>query len=323
MGDRPRQEHVYKNFLMDSGRWARFTPRDDDIVVCTSYKAGTTWTQMICALLIHQSPDLPCPLGELSPWLDMETESIDAVITRLEAQSHRRFIKTHSPLDAIPYFDNVTYLFCGREPRDVFMSMQNHLANADMSQLGALVAQAGGGAPWRPAAAARRPRRSVPTLDDRRSLRLGGGRGALLVALPPRPDFLAPPRRAQHPLPPLRGPEVGSAVVGMRRVAGLLGITVNEATWPILVEAATFSAMKSKADTTAPDTHNHIWLDNAQFFNKGSNEQWRGALSQASLDLYQERSRARFDPDLVEAGWSEGRGPVASPRRGRIGAGHG
>jgi len=50
---RPSIEHEYRNLIFDSTRWDRFTPRDGDVVVCTSYKAGTTWTQMICGLLIH------------------------------------------------------------------------------------------------------------------------------------------------------------------------------------------------------------------------------------------------------------------------------
>ncbi len=52
---------------------------------------------MLCALLIFDGPELPAPLDELSPWVDMCNQSIDSVRAKLSAQSHRRFIKTHTP----------------------------------------------------------------------------------------------------------------------------------------------------------------------------------------------------------------------------------
>ena len=47
-------------------------------------------------------------------------------MARLEAQAHRRFIKSHLPLDALPYFPQVRYIVVVRDPRDVFMSFWNH-----------------------------------------------------------------------------------------------------------------------------------------------------------------------------------------------------
>ena len=65
-------------------------------------KTGTTWVQMICALLIFQTPELPEPLGRLSPWLDHLITPREEAYARLDRQQHRRFIKTHTPLDGIP-----------------------------------------------------------------------------------------------------------------------------------------------------------------------------------------------------------------------------
>ena len=58
----------YRSPDEDSGRWSLFTPRPGDIVISTRSKSGTTWLQMICALLVFQTPDLPAPLARLSPW---------------------------------------------------------------------------------------------------------------------------------------------------------------------------------------------------------------------------------------------------------------
>ena len=60
----------YRSPDEDSARWLGFPSRDGDIVISTRSKTGTTWVQMICALLIFQAPELPAPLAQLSPWLD-------------------------------------------------------------------------------------------------------------------------------------------------------------------------------------------------------------------------------------------------------------
>jgi aryl sulfotransferase len=54
----------------DSARWEGFPFREGDIVISTRSKTGTTWVQMICALLIFQTPELAAPVGWYSPWLD-------------------------------------------------------------------------------------------------------------------------------------------------------------------------------------------------------------------------------------------------------------
>ncbi|MBL4583181.1 MAG: sulfotransferase domain-containing protein, partial [Pseudomonadales bacterium] len=111
---RPKLTETYTSIAMESARWENFKPRPDDIIICTPPKCGTTWMQMICALLIFQKAELDKPLSEYSPWLDMLILPIDEVLEQLSAQTHRRFIKTHTPLDGLPYFDDVTYLCVGR-----------------------------------------------------------------------------------------------------------------------------------------------------------------------------------------------------------------
>src|SRR4029077_16572391 len=122
----------YRNVIMDSQRWDGFEFRDDDIVISTPAKCGTTWMQMLCALLVFQTADLPRPLTELSPWVDMQTAARDDVVAKLEAQTHRRFIKSHTPLDGLPYDERVTYISVGRDPRDVALSWDNHFANMNL-----------------------------------------------------------------------------------------------------------------------------------------------------------------------------------------------
>jgi hypothetical protein len=133
IAQRPERAHHYHNLFMDSQRWDGFAARDGDIIVCTPYKSGTTWVQMICALLVFRTTQLPRPLAEISPWLDLRVAPIANVLASYAAQSHRRIIKTHTALDGLPYFDNVTYLYCARDPREIFISMWNHGKNQWMA----------------------------------------------------------------------------------------------------------------------------------------------------------------------------------------------
>src|SRR5690606_18403579 len=110
----------------------------------------------ICALLVFQTPALPAPLAELSPWLDWLVVPRDEVVARLEAQRHRRFIKTHTPLDGIPIDPRVTYIVVARHPLDMAVSLYHQGGNLDRERIRQLT---GDPAPERPT----RPR---PQLHD-------------------------------------------------------------------------------------------------------------------------------------------------------------
>ena len=103
---------------MDSGRWADYAPRPDDIIVATYPKCGTTWTQRIVDLLIFQSP-APRQFSAASPWLDATFFGpIEADLALIEAQTHRRYVKSHMPLDAIPVYEGVKVIHTARDGRD-------------------------------------------------------------------------------------------------------------------------------------------------------------------------------------------------------------
>lgn len=128
----------YRSPEEDSARWIGFPFRKGDIVISARSKSGTTWVQMICALLIFQTLELPAPLGQLSPWLDHLTRTCDEVYAQLDAQSHRRFIKTHTPLDGIPLDPAVTYIVTARHPLDMAVSLYRQGDNIDRLRLAKL-----------------------------------------------------------------------------------------------------------------------------------------------------------------------------------------
>ncbi|HAJ76973.1 MAG TPA: sulfotransferase [Gammaproteobacteria bacterium] len=126
MSDTPELRHIYQNHHLDTRHWDNFQPRSGDIVISTSYKAGTTLTQTIVTNLLFPNDDMPGSVSSISPWLDMRLSPLDETLATLEAQTHRRCIKTHLALDGLPYFEELKYVVVGRDPRDVFMSLVNH-----------------------------------------------------------------------------------------------------------------------------------------------------------------------------------------------------
>src|SRR5213078_4207651 len=71
----------------------------------------------------------------------------------------------------------------------------------------------------------------------------------------------------------------------MRRLAAWLGIDVPESSWPALVDAATFTQMRARADMLAPDAAG-ILKDRARFFRKGSSGAGRALLTSGELAQY-------------------------------------
>jgi len=297
----PEIRHIYAHPFMDSGRWEGFEHRPGDVFICTSYKAGTTWMQMICAQLILQTPQLSQSLTSLSPWLEMRLNRHDEVLATFARQKHRRFIKTHTPLDGIPYWEDATYIYCGRDPRDVFMSLTNHLANNDMEQVLSLAAERGvefGEPPPIPDDLNELFRMwlTVPMFDWEEDgfpywSHFSHGRTFW--------DFRALPNIHFFHYADLKEDLAGE----MHRLAGLLDIEVDDALWPELIEAAGFESMKRNADLLAPESDNGAWLSNAQFFHKGTSGQWTEALSEENLALYEAVKLDRMGPGLTE--WME------------------
>jgi hypothetical protein len=305
----------YSNPVWDSSRWEGFELRSDDIVISTPPKCGTTWTQMICALLIFQTTTFEQPLSKISPWIDMLTRPRDEVVAELDAQQHRRFIKTHTPLDGLPWSDNVTYIDVGRDPRDVALSMDHHISNMNFDAFFAALASTasvdGGTAP--PVSAPTDP--STESLPEARPEAPPSDRERFWMWVdnpnPPTEETSSLLRTLRHHETFWDARDSDNVVMlhyddlrtdldrQMRALAVKLDIEVAEDRWSDLVEAATFEQMRGNAGTLAPNTDVAIWHDNAQFFHCGTSGQWRALLDDADLRRYDERVAQIVDRDLA------------------------
>lgn len=296
-----KPSEIYQSFIMDSTRWKDFQSRDGDIFVCTPAKCGTTWTQMICALLVFQKTDFEHPLSDYTPWLDMLITPIDEVLARLEAQTHRRFIKTHTPFDGLPYFDNTTYVCVGRDPRDAFMSFGSHFANINPEFMGKFLANP------KPGAKMPHPHPQAKEIGERfiNEITATGTPGAtdnptgVLPYIKSFWDYRHLPNIHFFHFDDMKKDLGGQ----MRRMAQVLGIQVEEKLWPALIDAARFENMKQKSDMLAPDAKTGIWREPGNFFNKGESGQWRDVLGPEELAVYEKTLRERLSPELAK--WIE------------------
>lgn len=110
----PKRTRNINNMLMDTRRWDGFEFRDDDIVINTWAKSGTTWTQQIVTQLIFNGEERLRAM-DLAPWMELKLIPYDDVISQLTAQTHRRFIKSHAPADTLDIQPQVRYLFLARD----------------------------------------------------------------------------------------------------------------------------------------------------------------------------------------------------------------
>jgi aryl sulfotransferase len=310
----PRRARTYRNHHLDSTRWDRFTPRPGDVLISTSYKSGTTWLQRIMSLLVFGPGRLPLPLSDLSPWVDMRLPPLEEVIEGLERQEHRRFVKSHLPLDALPYFPEVRYIWVARDTRDVFMSLWNHYSSHTDAAYERFAAGDPEGGPL--------PRCPENPRDFWRAW-------ITRASFPWEPDgwpywshhyHAASFWRYRH-LPNLLAVHYSDLLADlpgqMRRVAGFVGIDVPEEDWTALVEAARFHSMRAeairqeaeKSQPDAPGIFSRAFKDGAaSFFYKGTNGRWRDILTSEDLALY-ESAAAALDAEL--RAWMEGGSLVA------------
>jgi len=277
----------------DSGRWLEFPFRTCDIVVSTRSKSGTTWMQMICLLLVFRSPDLPEPLGRLSPWLDHLIEPLDRLLERLAQQDWRRVIKTHTPLDGIPIVPGADYIVVARHPLDLAVSLYHQGDNIDRRRLAVLT-----GKPVPSSYAAERPSAHDWLMSWIRT------RAEPLHAMDSLDGVMwhltdAWRRRHEPNVSLIHYDDLLADLDGeMHRLADHLGIVINDHTWPALVHSANFEQMRAKADQLVPNAGG-ILQDGRAFFRSGRSGAGREMLSDAEVSEYHRRIEGLGPPDLL------------------------
>ncbi|UCH24915.1 MAG: sulfotransferase domain-containing protein [Trueperaceae bacterium] len=302
----PSVTRLYQNHHLDSTRWRIYRARPGDIIVSTSYKSGTTWMQWILVHLVFQGQDAPDPL-DVSPWIGMRIRSLEDIEAKLEAQTHRRVIKSHLALDGLPYYPEVNYVIVVRDARDVFMSLYNHYHNYTEDFLARLNAFASD-TPF-----------PVCPDDIRAFWRQWMGRGWFEWEVEGYPfwgnlhhtktywDFRRLPNiYFVHYSDLLRDLE-GE----IRRLATFLEIPVTDEGVASVARSVGFGAMKADAIKKDADRRKELGLapgedfpdgfrgGETSFIHKGTNGRWREVLTEDDLALYHETVQRVLTPECA------------------------
>ena len=281
----PEKTVQYHGLLTESARWTDFKHRPNDIFICTPPKCGTTWMQAICALLVFQTPELEVNPATISPWIDANLAPIEDILALLDSQTHRRIIKTHTPLDGIPYFEECQYICVYRDPRDAYFSLRNHVGNMKLELTKGML-----DTPPREGFQNWIVEEFTPGEEGGPSL------GSVVHHLKTFQRFDSLPNVALYHYNDL----IKDLNAGMHQISDQLGIEVDAELLPRLAKTASFGNMKENAQRFAPGTEVGAWHDNARFFNKGSIGQWRDVISEADDEKFQRALATHLDPDLAQ-----------------------
>ena len=293
-------QHEYRTWIVDGRRWSHFRPRPDDIIIATYPKCGTTWTQRIVSLLVFQTTE-PMPIMQISAWVDRRFPlPIEALVGQIEAQKHRRFLKSHLPLDGLPFYDEVKYVHVARDGRDACMSFHNHARSYTEQTLERLNKEG-----LEDDAVGRRypdipvdpgeffhhwiTQGAVPGHDD-------GSPSMSYFQLEKswwearsRPNVLL-----------VHYSDLKSDLAGeMRRIADFLAISVETDLWPELVAAAGFDAMRRDGDILMSSTAASFKDGSRSFFFQGTNKRWCNVFAEDDLALYQKKVEMMLPHDCA------------------------
>ena len=280
----PKKSRELHSNHFQSTVWNDFKFRNDDIVISTYGKAGTTWTQQIVGQLIFNGAE-DVPVSELSPWLDLRVPPPEIKLPLMEAQTHRRFMKTHLPVDALVYSPQAKYIYIGRDGRDVLWSMYHHHANANdafydaLNETPGLVGEKLG-----------RVTTDVKTYFNTWIEKDGYPFWSFWENVSGWWAIRHLPNILFVHFDNLKRDMPGE----IRRIAAFLDIPIDETRWPAILEHCSFDYMKKNADKSAP-LGGALWEGGAStFINKGTNGRWRDALSAEESAAYEALAREKL-----------------------------
>ncbi len=285
----PRKMRELHSHHFDSTIWNDLKFRNDDIVIATYAKSGTTWMQQIVGqLLFEGAADLE--VAEMSPWLDLRVPLKEVKLPVVEAQTHRRFMKTHLPVDALRFSPEAKYVYIGRDARDVVWSLYNHHVNANQTWYDAL-----NDTPGRVGPPIGRPPSDIRQYWHEWFERDGYPFWSYWENARTWWDIRELPNVMFVHFANLKADMPGE----IRRIAKFLEIPIDEADWDRILEHCSFAWMKQNATKSVP-LGGAFWDAGAEvFIHKGINGRWRDTLTAAECAEYEARAVAELGEECA------------------------
>jgi len=297
----PQKIREYRNHHIDSTLWNEFSPRDGDIIVDTCYKSGTTWMLQVINELLWQGREKPTlEHNVLSPWVDFRRNPPDT-LQRIESMKSPRLVKTHLPLDGMPFFPQCKYVYVGRSGLDVFMSMWNMYSNyTGMTEaMNRIPGRQGLELP-------------KPPEDVHQFFKDWTSKGWFDWECDGYPFWGYShhaatwwPFRNLPNIMFLHYDDLKADLPGtMRKIAEYLGIPVQEDVWGETVRHCTFEYMREHSDEIFYQGVDDMYTDGSRtLIYKGTNDRWKTALTPEEIQQWHCHIRAVLPADCVE--WLE------------------
>jgi aryl sulfotransferase len=283
----PKKTREILNYILDSTRWNGFEFRDNDIVIGTWSKSGTSLTQQIVAQLVFNG-DADAFGQEISPWPDFRSVPAAEVLAMAKGQRHRRFLKTHLPVDALAVSPKAKYIYVGRDARDVFWSWYHHHS---MLTDAAYELMNPPDRTW--------PEFPRPDPDIRKAYRDWLDKDGYPVFpfwshVQSWWDIRMLPNVKLIHFNQLRADLPGT----IRQIADYLDIVIDEKTFPKILEHCSLDFMKKRA---ADVELLKLFFEGggANFINKGTNGRWKDVLSAEDIAKCDEVAAMNLSPDCA------------------------
>lgn len=282
----PKKTGEYFHNHVDSTLWNDFPFRDDDIIIGTYGKSGTTWVQQIIGQLIFNG-ETGINVAELSLWIDFRLPPRDVKFPAVEAQTQRRFLKTHLPVDALMYSPKAKYIYIARDGRDVVWSYYNH--HSKHSDFFYDVLNAAGGPGIEPFAPPRHETHEyfLYWLDNDGYPLWPFWKNILSWwEIRNLPNMML-----------LHFSELKADLPGqIRRIASFLDVPIDESKWEAIVEHCSFDYMHNHAEESVP-LGGKPWEGGAKsFIYKGTNGRWRDVLTEEDIAKYEALAVEKLGP---------------------------
>lgn len=285
----PVKKREFHNHHFDSTIWNDFVFRDDDIVISTYAKSGTTWMQQIVSQLLFSGEE-GLEVAEMSPWMDLRVPPKEVKLPAVEAQTHRRFVKTHLPVDALVFSERVKYIYIGRDGRDIVWSLYNHHLNANAAWYDAL-----NNTPGRIGSGIEPPYSSISQYFDNWLEKDGFPFWSLWDNARTWWAIRSLPNVHMVHFANLKSDMPGE----IRRIAKFIGTPIEESKWENILKHCSFDYMKANATKSVP-LGGAFWEGGAEtFIHKGTNGRWRDALSAEQIMNYEQCAESELGPECA------------------------
>lgn len=273
----PQKIREMHSHHFDSTVWNDFDFREGDIIISTYGKSGTTWTQQIISQLIFNGAE-EIPVADLSPWLDLRVPEKEIKLNALAAQQHRRFIKTHLPVDALVFSPKAKYIYVGRDGRDVMWSMYNHHANANETWYSLL-----NDTPGRVGPAIEKPVESVVQYFNDWLDKDGFPFWSFWENIRSWWNIRTLPNVLMLHFENLKKDMPGE----IKKIAAFLDIEIDETKWNDILKHCSFDYMKKNGTKSVP-LGGILWDGGSEtFINKGVNGRWKDVLPKTDSERYE------------------------------------